>query len=96
MLLHMKEENLARQHLQKAAEMDQNLVSANNLLNQINQIQAGQGVTIGAPSPIIPASFERSTPAQDVVFPEQLDNSKDNGFSKEAAATLRRVGGNSQ
>jgi Tfp pilus assembly protein PilF len=96
MLVHMKEEGLAREHLQKAAELDTNLVAAGNLLNQISQNQPGQGVTIGAPSPIIPTSYEKVSPAEGAAFPEGMDRGKDGDFSKEAAAALRRVGGNPQ
>jgi tetratricopeptide (TPR) repeat protein len=103
MLLHMKEETLARQHLQQAIELDKDLVAASELLNQL-----GQRVTMGAPSPIIPASYEKVTPAERAVpleeldnnkraVPlEELDNNKENGFSSEAAAALRRVGAGSQ
>ncbi len=104
MLLHMKEEDLARQHLQQAVALDKDLVAANELLAQL-----GQRVTMGAPSPIltrapeaiIQTSYEKITP--DKVAPirtiaplEDPEGSKDSGFSKEAAAALSRVGGSPQ
>jgi tetratricopeptide (TPR) repeat protein len=94
MLLHMKEETLARQHLQQAAELDKNLSGATRLLSQMPQ--TAQDVTIGAPSAIIPASYEKITPIEGSASLESPANNKDNGFSKEAAAALRRVGENQQ
>jgi tetratricopeptide (TPR) repeat protein len=97
MLLHMNEEPLARQHLQQALQIDKDLVAASDLLTQL-----GQNVTIGSPSPIMQASFEKTTPVERTnplaraVPLEELDNGKDNGFTSEAAAALRRVGGGSQ
>ena len=92
MLLHNNEEPLARQHLEQAIQLDQNLAAASDLLTQL-----GQKVTIGAPSAIIvPASYEKVTPAERVVPLEELDTGKEPGFSSEAAAALRRVGGGSQ
>jgi tetratricopeptide (TPR) repeat protein len=78
MLLHMKQEDLARQHFQQALAIDKDLVAASNELSKM-----GQQVTIGAPSPIvvgtpgtiIPASFEQVTPEKampEKVAPEQV------------------------
>ena len=93
MLLHNKEENLARQHLQQAAELDKNMTGATNLLSQMSK---AEGVTIGAPSPIVPVSYEKVTPVEGSMSMDEPTENKDAGFSKEAAAALRRVGGNQQ
>jgi tetratricopeptide (TPR) repeat protein len=91
MLLHMNEEPLARQHLQQAIQLDKDLVAANDLLTQL-----GQKVTMGAPSPIVQTGYEKTTPVERTVPLEELDTNKEGGFSSEAAAALRRVGGGSQ
>ena len=97
MLLHLKEENLAREHLQQAAMLDKELVAASDLLAQM-----GQHVTIGAPSPIVQASFEttapieKSKPIATAAPSEDPDAGKDSGVSSEAAAALRRVSGKPQ
>lgn len=103
MLLHMKEENLARQHLQQAVSLDKDLVVAGDLLGQM-----GQHITMGAPSPIVQTSYETApapekaapiqkvTPIEKTAPLEEPDAGKENGFSKEAAAALRRIGGNPQ
>ena len=94
MLLHMKEETLARQHLQQAVELDKTLTGASTLLSQVTP--PVQDVTIGAPSPILPVGYEKITPVESPTSTDDPANNKDNGFSKEAAAALRRVGGNQQ
>jgi tetratricopeptide (TPR) repeat protein len=91
MLLHLKEEKLARQHLEQAVNLDKNLVGATKLLSQMSQ-----GVTIGAPSPIMPVSYEKVTPVEGSVSAETQGEVINAGFTKDAAAALRRVGGNQQ
>ncbi len=94
MLLHMKEETLARQHLQQAVDLDKSLTGASNLLSQVTQ--PAQDVTIGAPSPILPVSYEKVAPVEGSMSIDDPAGNKDNSFTKEAAAALRRVGGNQQ
>jgi tetratricopeptide (TPR) repeat protein len=94
MLLHMKEETLARQHLQQAVDLDKSLTGASNLLSQVTP--PVQDVTIGAPSPILPVNYEKITPVDGSMSVEVSAGNKNDSFAKEAAAALRRVGGNQQ
>jgi tetratricopeptide (TPR) repeat protein len=88
MLMHMKEENLAREHLRQSVQLDKDNAAAADML-----VKLDEGAAANVPSPIQPVKFEQPATPIELSRPIPVDDSdgKNSPFSQDAATALRRV-----